>query len=283
MITRFAPSPTGFLHLGHVASALFAAKAGQEDGFILRIEDIDHERCKPHFIDGIYEDLAWLGFTWQNPVRIQSQHMDFYKDALDRLDRMGLLYPCYCTRKEIREESMAAGQAPHANDIGFVYPGRCRNVSAEERAQLAAKREPVWRLNMAKALEKVGRDLSWYDQGQGEIKAQPHLFGDVVLARRDIPTCYHLSVTLDDALQEVDLVTRGQDLFVSTHIHRLLQALLDLPVPLYHHHPLLTDEEGARLAKRDGAIAIRTLREAGEASESILSKINTTVSVWLDV
>lgn len=280
MITRFAPSPTGYLHLGHAASALFAAKAGG-GRFVLRIEDIDPERCKPAYLDGIYEDLAWLGFKWPEPVRVQSQYMDEYKAAFDKLDKMGLLYPCYCTRKEIRNEAMRAGQAPHADDIGFVYEGACKRLSDEQRLSKSAEREPVWRLDMAKALEIVGQDLTWQDKMVGEVKALPELFGDVVMARRDIPTCYHLSVTLDDALQGIDLVTRGQDLFVSTHVHRLLQALLDLPTPLYHHHPLLTDEDGERLAKRDGAIAIRTLREAGEASESVLQRIDGAVHGWL--
>lgn len=280
MITRFAPSPTGYLHLGHVASALFAARSAGEDECLLRIEDIDGERCKPHFTDGIYEDLAWLGFKWPTPVRIQSQHMDEYKDALSKLDKMGLLYPCYCTRKEIRQEAMAAGQAPHADDIGFVYSGTCKALSKEEREACALKREPVWRLDMAKAIAIAGDNLMWEDKTQGVIKAKPELFGDVVLARRDIPTTYHLSVTLDDALQCIQLVTRGQDLLVSTHVHRLLQALLDLPTPLYHHHPLLTDDAGGRLAKRDGAIAIRTLRENGETPEAIIQKINKTVETW---
>lgn len=283
MITRFAPSPTGQLHLGHAASALFASKLSSMDGgdFLLRIEDIDAERCKSAYTKGIYEDLLWLGFKWPEPVRIQSQHMDSYKDALNRLDAMGLLYPCYCTRKEIRAEAMAAGQAPHANDIGFTYEGLCKTLSVEERSQKDQSREPVLRLDMDKALAKVGKGLVWHDESAGDVVARPDLFGDVVLARRDIPTCYHLSVTLDDALQNVDLVTRGQDLFVSTHIHRLLQELLDLPTPLYNHHPLLTDKHGQRLAKRDGSISICALREAGETRESVLAEFNGAVEAWL--
>lgn len=273
IVTRFAPSPTGALHLGHAASALFAWQKAQKAGgtFLLRIEDIDPVRCKPDYTEGIYEDLKWLGLSWPEPVRIQSQHMDDYAAALETLRERGLLYPCFCTRKEVLAESEAAGAAPHQGPDGPVYPGTCRHLSRQQCDDLAATRSPVWRLDMAKAIQQVGI-LTWRDEGRGEIVARPEDFGDVVLARRDVPTSYHLSVTIDDALQGVTCVTRGEDLLRSTDIHRLLQALLGLQTPSYHHHPLLTDAQGKRLAKRDKSETICGLREAGATALEIKDK-----------
>lgn len=273
IVTRFAPSPTGGLHLGHAASALFAYEKAKAAGgqFLLRIEDIDPVRCKPAFIQGIYDDLAWLGLDWPKPVRLQSEHMDDYAKALQLLREKELLYPCFCTRKEVTEEAQASGHAPHGPD-GVLYAGTCRHLSNDQRAELAATRTPVWRLDMQKAIREVG-PLRWRDEGQGEIIAKPEDFGDVVLARKDVPTSYHLSVVVDDALQGVTLVTRGEDLFRTTDIHRLLQALLGLPAPTYHHHPLLKNAEGKRLAKRDLCATLRSLREAGMMPSQIYTMV----------
>jgi glutamyl-Q tRNA(Asp) synthetase len=265
IVTRFAPSPTGLLHLGHAHSALVSARLAEAAGgrFLLRLEDIDVGRCRPEFETAILEDLAWLGLSWPAPVWRQSVRMADYRVALDRLEAMGLLYPCFCTRKDIQAEIAASPSAPHGPD-GPLYPGTCRALDPVERAdRLTAGAPHALRLDMVAALGRLPGPLLWQDRAAGEQTARPALFGDVVLARKDIPTSYHLAVTVDDAAQGVTLVTRGQDLFAATHVHRLLQALLDLPVPAYHHHGLLTDEAGRRLAKRDNARALRTLREAG--------------------
>lgn len=269
IVTRFAPSPTGRLHLGHAHSALFArAQAGVNGRFLLRIEDIDPGRCRPEFIDGIVEDLAWLGLEWEQPVRRQSEHLDDFRAALARLEQMGLLYPCFCTRKDIADEVARAGHAPHGPD-GVLYPGLCRALSPSERAAcMASGAAFALRLDMAAACARVG-ELHWHDRGSGRQRAAPELFGDVVLARKETPTSYHLAVTVDDALQGITLVTRGQDLFAATHVHRLLQALLGLPVPEYHHHGLLTDESGKRFAKRDRSLTLQSLREAGHTPEAV--------------
>jgi len=273
IVTRFAPSPTGHLHIGHAASALFAFEAAQREGgrFLLRIEDIDPVRCQKSFVDGIYEDLHWLGLDWPTPVRCQSEHMGAYEAALNRLRERELLYPCYCTRREIVEEAAAAPSAPHDGpdgEGGVAYAGTCRNLSPAQREELAAQRPAVWRLDVAKALAQTGA-LRWHDRARGWIEAAPARFGDVVLARKDVATSYHLSVTVDDALQEVSLVTRGEDLLGVTDIHVLLQKLLGFEVPDYHHHPLLLDENGKRFAKRDKAMTLQSLREAGVSAAQI--------------
>lgn len=264
-VTRFAPSPTGLLHLGHAHAALFAAGAAGSGGrFILRIEDIDGTRCRPEFEAAILEDLAWLGLEWERPVRRQSEHMADYAAALDVLRAQDLLYPCFCTRREIRAEIERAGAAPHGPD-GALYPGTCRGLSTDERHARIEQGVPyAWRLDMARAVRETG-PLTWHDLGSGKVDARPEAFGDVVLARKETPTSYHLAVTVDDALQGITLVTRGEDLFEATHVHRLLQALLNLPVPEYRHHGLIADESGQRLAKRDKAATLRALREAGKA------------------
>ena len=267
--TRFAPSPTGHLHLGHAYSALFACAAAGADGkFILRIEDIDRARCRPEFTAAILEDLAWLGLAWDEPVRRQSEHMDDYAAALARLDAMGLIYPCFCTRADIAREIAAAETAPHGPD-GPAYPGICRRLPAAEAARRKEAGEPfALRLRADAAARQVG-PLVWHDGEAGAQRAQPELFGDVVLARKDTPTSYHLAVTVDDALQGITLVTRGRDLFAATHVHRLLQALLGLTTPDYRHHRLLYGEGGERLAKRDRAATLRSLREAGKSPEEV--------------
>lgn len=273
-VTRFAPSPTGRLHLGHAYAALFAAEAarGAQGRFLLRIEDIDATRCRPEWEAGIFEDLAWLGLAWEEPVRRQSRHMADYQDALTRLEAMGLLYPCFCTRKEIAAEHAAMGAAPHGPN-GPAYPGTCRSLSAAVRRDRRADGRPyALRLDMAMAMAAAG-PLTWFDRGRGAIAADPAPFGDVVLARKETPASYHLAVTVDDHLQGVTLITRGEDLFAATHVHRLLQALLGLDAPEYHHHGLIADEQGRRLAKRDNAPTLAALRAAGATPESVRDRL----------
>lgn len=269
-VTRFAPSPTGYLHLGHAYSALFAERAARAAGgrFLLRIEDIDAARCRPEFTDAIFDDLAWLGLTWEEPVRRQSRHMADYGAALAKLQDMGLVYPCFCTRADIAAEIAAAGAAPHGPD-GLLYPGTCRRLDPALRAERIARGDGrALRLDVAKALLRTG-PLTWRDRGRGTQEARPEIHGDAVLARKDVPTSYHLAVTVDDHLQGVALVTRGEDLFAATHVHRLLQALLALDVPDYQHHALLTDAEGRRFAKRDRSLTLRALREAGRSPAEV--------------
>jgi len=252
-VTRFAPSPTGRLHLGHAYSALMAHDfARQRDGsFLLRIEDIDPGRSRPEHVDGILEDMLWLGLEWDGELVYQSERPRIYAESLDRLKAEGLIYPCFCTRADIA----ASAAAPQGPD-GPIYPGTCRNLSATDLS-----RPHAWRLDMARAAALAG-PLTWMD-GETEVRATPLAFGDVVLARKDAPASYHLAVTVDDAAQGVTDIVRGRDLFASTHVHRLLQALLDLPTPVYHHHRLLTDTAGHRLAKRHNAPTLAALRAGG--------------------
>ena len=268
-VTRFAPSPTGWLHLGHAYAALFAHEKAAGGRFLIRLEDIDGTRARPEYEEAIFEDLAWLELTWEMPVRRQSDHFDDYRVALAKLEALGVLYPCFCTRKEIQEEIARAGNAPQGPD-GPLYPGICRNRSADERAERIAEGEAyALRLDVFKAAGLVLGELVWRDRGHGIFKARPDVFGDVVLARKDTPASYHLAVVVDDALQGITLVTRGEDLLEATHLHRLLQALLELPVPEWHHHRLVTDENGKRLAKRDDARSLRSLRAAGWTPERV--------------
>jgi glutamyl-Q tRNA(Asp) synthetase len=274
VVTRFAPSPTGLLHLGHVFAALVAETRAREAGgrFLLRIEDIDRTRCRIEFEEALREDLAWLGLDWGTPVRRQSEHMEDYQNALARLEAEGLVYPCFCTRREIAVEIAAAATAPHLAAVGPdgpVYPGTCRARTAPERQDRIAAGVPyALRLDTAEASRRAGR-LSWTDRARGAQVARPEIFGDVVLARKEIPASYHLAVAVDDALQGVTLVTRGEDLFAVTHIHRLLQALLGLPTPAYEHHRLVVGADGRRFAKRDKAPTIRALREAGRTPAEV--------------
>lgn len=270
VVTRFAPSPTGLLHLGHAYAALFAARAAREGRgrFLLRVEDIDATRCRPEFEQAIHDDLRWLGVTWDQPVRRQSEHMAEYAAALETLKASGLVYPCFCTRAAIKAEIARAGAAPHGSE-GPLYPGTCRRLDAAERARrIAAGMQYALRLDAERAAARTG-PLTWHDRARGTVTADRRTHGDVVLARKETPTSYHLSVTLDDHLQGVTLVTRGADLFDATHIHRLLQALLGLETPDYHHHDLLTGPGGERLAKRAGAPTLRSLREAGRTPAEV--------------
>ncbi|WP_066968028.1 tRNA glutamyl-Q(34) synthetase GluQRS [Rhizorhabdus dicambivorans] len=273
-ISRFAPSPTGRLHLGHGFSALCAHDLARSAGgrFLLRIEDIDPIRCRPEHVAGIIEDLAWLGIGWDEPPLFQSQRLPLYADALGRLKAAGLVYPCFCTRARIAAEIAASAAAPHGPD-GPLYPGICRDLPDEERAvRIAAGEAHAWRLDVAKAAALAG-PLSWHDARAGEVAATPHAHGDVVLARKDAPTSYHLAVTVDDAAQGVTDVVRGEDLFAATHVHRLLQALLALPVPRYHHHALLADEKGERLAKRAGSPTLASMRAEGADPVELVARL----------
>jgi glutamyl-Q tRNA(Asp) synthetase len=270
IVTRFAPSPTGFLHLGHARAALVAWRAAREAGgrFLLRIEDIDPGRCRPAFAEAILEDLAWLGLDWDGPVRVQSHHLAEYRAALDSLAARGLLYPCFCTRADIAREVAASASAPHGPD-GPLYPGTCRRLDPGLRqARLEAGEPHALRLDMAAALATLSAPLSFAEHGTRRT-CEPARFGDAVLARKDIPASYHLCVTHDDALQGVTLVTRGEDLLPATDLHRLLQAVMGWPEPAYAHHALLTDASGRRLAKRDRAATLRDLRAAGMSPDEV--------------
>ncbi|HUI17682.1 MAG TPA: tRNA glutamyl-Q(34) synthetase GluQRS [Alphaproteobacteria bacterium] len=273
IVTRFAPSPTGGLHLGHAYAALFAERAARAVGgrFLLRIEDIDRTRVRAAFEDAIFEDLAWLGLAWETPVRRQSEHMADYGAALARLEAMHLVYPCFCTRAEIAREIASAAAAPHGSAMR-LYPGTCRRLSPDERnARRAAGERYALRLDVAAAVARAGT-LCWYDRGRGKMRVEAERHGDVVLARKELGTSYHLAVTVDDALQGVTLVTRGEDLLAATDVHRLLQALLGLAVPDYHHHPLLFDQHGQRLAKRAGAATLAALRAAGVSAGEVRAR-----------
>ncbi|HZK92171.1 MAG TPA: tRNA glutamyl-Q(34) synthetase GluQRS [Stellaceae bacterium] len=275
IVTRFAPSPTGYLHLGHVRSAWEGWHAAREAGgrFLLRIEDIDRTRCRAEYDAAIVEDLAWLGLDW-DALRRQSEHFADYRAALKRLDGAGMLYPCFCTRKDIQAEIARAGGAPQGED-GPLYPGTCKRLSSTERtARIAAGADYALRLDVSASAAGMGM-LDWPEDGR-RVAAQPEALGDVVLARKEVPTSYHLAVTVDDALQGITLVTRGVDLFAATHIHRLLQALLELPTPTYRHHPLLTDAAGKRLAKRDRALTVRAMRQAGMSPAEILEQAQSS-------
>jgi glutamyl-Q tRNA(Asp) synthetase len=274
VITRFAPSPTGYLHLGHAFSAFNAWKRARSAGdqFLLRLEDIDPGRCRPHFATAILDDLTWLGLVWDGPVRTQSEHLADYQAALDALRERHLIYPCFCTRADIAREISASASAPHAPDGAPLYPGTCRRLWPAERATKIAVGKPfALRLDMAAVLQP---DLSYQEEGGGRIACHPEQFGDVVLARKDAPASYHLCVTHDDALQGVTLVTRGEDLQPATSLHRLLQTLMGWEAPAYAHHHLLTDPAGRRLAKRDKAMTLRSLRAEGVSARAIIQQVD---------
>ncbi|TAJ41752.1 MAG: tRNA glutamyl-Q(34) synthetase GluQRS [Reyranella sp.] len=270
VVTRFAPSPTGLLHLGSAYSALIAWTRAREAGgrFLVRIEDTDIRRCRREYETAILRDLKWLGLDWDGEVRRQSDHFSDYGHQLGRLSGRGLVYPCFCSRAEIEREIAASAAAPHGPD-GPLYPGTCRNLTpAERKRRIAAGREHCIRLDAARAAAAAG-PYDFVDEGRGRLEGQPLLMGDFVIARKDTPTSYHLSVTVDDHLQGVTLVTRGEDILPSTHIHVLLQRLLGYATPLYAHHGLITDATGRRLAKRDKDLTIRSLRESGLSPEEV--------------
>jgi glutamyl-Q tRNA(Asp) synthetase len=279
-VFRFAPSPNGYLHLGHALSALinFAMARAAGGRLLLRIEDIDQARCRPEYEEAIYEDLAWLGIAWETPVRRQSEHFDDYRAAFAKLDGQGLLYPSFESRAEIAALIVAREQHgvwPRDPDGAPLYPGLARGLDSRERARRIAEGRPYsQRLDTALATTRVG-PLSWLETGggpggeTGSVAAAPQQWGDVVLARKETPTSYHLSVVVDDASQGVTHVVRGQDLFRATSVHRMLQALLGLPAPRYHHHSLILDADDRKLSKSTGATALRVLRAQGATPADI--------------
>lgn len=277
IVTRFAPSPTGRLHLGHAMSACVAydlAHAQKAGRFLLRIEDIDVSRCRPEFEAGIIEDLKWLGLNWDDNILRQSERQDAYQSAFWKLRELELLYPCFCTRKEIQAEIEAMGGAPHGPE-GPLYPGICKSLGREERERrIEAGEAHAWRLDSEMAGRMAG-SLDFEDTRHGTIAVDPSLLGDVVITRKDIGVSYHLAVVVDDAFQGINLVSRGQDLLASTHVHRLLQQALKLPVPRYHHHALLLDDKGHRLAKRADSQSIAALRKAGRTPAELLATIRS--------
>lgn len=273
-VFRFAPSPNGQLHLGHALSALLNRDLAREAGgrFLVRIEDIDPGRSLPSFEAQILDDLGWLGLDWEKPVRRQSEHLAEHERALDELNRRGLVYPCFCSRGAVKA-ALPKGAAVDP-DGAPVYPGTCRDLSAGDRARHIRGGDPyVLRLNMQKALEEIGRPLTWTEIGPDgkakEVEANPAAWGDVVLARRDVRTSYHLAVVIDDAAQGVTHVVRGKDLYNATSVHRVLQTLLDLRAPVYRHHRLIFDNTGKKLSKSEGAESLRTLRSNGRAPADI--------------
>jgi glutamyl-Q tRNA(Asp) synthetase len=276
--SRFAPSPTGFLHRGHAYSALAAAKLAGDIGgrFVLRIEDIDAERCRPGYETAIYQDLAWLGLEWEQPARRQSEHLDDYAAALERLRERGLVYRCFKTRAEILND---IGRAPHGAAAAYVGGPP---PQAEEESKLESGAPFAWRLSLAQARQALGAawdELSFNEAGAGPNgetgvqAARPQIIGDVILARKGLGVAYHLAVTVDDALQGITDVARGEDLFEATHIQRLLQALLGLPTPTYHHHPLLLGPDGRRYAKRDKAETLQAIRAGGLSAEALRAEL----------
>ncbi|MGA8169295.1 MAG: tRNA glutamyl-Q(34) synthetase GluQRS [Methylocystis sp.] len=261
-VFRFAPSPNGFLHLGHAHSALLNHELARQCGgrFLLRIEDIDILRARPEFEAAIYEDLAWLGLDWERPVRRQSEHFDDYFHALGKLDALGLLYPCACARADIARAAPKNG--PRDPDGAPLYPGTCRDRARPPIREVLRAGGVALRLDMAKA-RALAPPLVWHEHGHGDIAARPEQWGDVVLARKDTPTSYHLAVVVDDALQGVTDVVRGKDLFHASSVHRLLQQLLDLSAPNYRHHDLLLDARGEKLSKSRESKTLRALRAEG--------------------
>lgn len=279
-VLRFAPSPNGHLHIGHAYSALFNAKVAREIGarLLLRIEDIDPQRSRPEFEKAIYEDLAWLGLEWEEPVRRQSEHMSDYALALDRLAEQGLVYPCFCTRAEIaaavERREAERGSWPRDPDGAPFYPGTCKRLSDQDKERrVASGRYAAMRLDMQAALARSQDKIGWSEFFEGaearDINAEPSLWGDVVIGRKDVPTSYHLAVVIDDAFQGVTDVARGMDLFNATSLHRLLQVLLDLPAPRYRHHRLIEDHEGRKLSKSEGAPTLRSLRADGVSPQDV--------------
>ena len=280
MITRFAPSPTGLLHLGHALAAQVAWDLAATAGgtFLVRIEEIDFTRCRPEYEAAIFEDLAWLGLVWEEPVLRQSEHFSLYASAVEGLRDRGLLYPCFCSRLDIARVVSCLRDWPRDPDGGPIYPGTCRHLSQEERARrLASGQHAALRLDMARAVSEVGMRLAWRELGEGEegrdVRAEPQLWGDAVLARKDIPTSYHISVVIDDARQGVTDVVRGKDLFDATSLHRLLQILLDLPAPRYRHHELLRDVTGQKLSKSTRARSLRALRAEGVTAQNVRRRL----------
>ena len=285
VVTRFAPTPSGPLHVGHLLAALQARRFADERGgrCLLRIEDIDITRSRSReWVELMHEDLRWLGLQFDGDIMVQSERFDVYAHALDKLRAMGLLYPCFCTRSEIKAQIAEMGRAPHSS-LGYLYPGTCRKLPEDViQARLARGDSHAWRIDMQRVQDLIGCP-EWMDLHRGLQRSVPTLYGDVVLARKEMPASYHLAVVIDDAAQGVTHVTRGEDLFEATHIHRALQAVLDLPVPLYAHHGLLKDNAGKRLAKRDGARSLASLRAAGLSPQDVMISLQRALGndgIW---
>jgi glutamyl-Q tRNA(Asp) synthetase len=280
-VFRFAPSSNGYLHLGHAYSAMLNFVMARAAGgrLLLRIEDIDIERCRFEFERAIYEDLGWLGVSWETPVRRQSEHFPEYESALAKLSAQGLIYPCFCSRRDIIDAAAGRTGWPRDPDGSPLYPGICKHLSREERQRRILAGEPAaLRIDMEAAIAKAGSHLDWREMGPDsqarDVAAQPSLWGDAMLSRKDIPASYHIAVVVDDALQGVTDVVRGEDLFMATGLHRLLQVLLDLPAPSYRHHALLRDASGRKLSKSSSAKPIRALREEGFSPAAVRDKLS---------
>jgi glutamyl-Q tRNA(Asp) synthetase len=276
-VFRFAPSPNGRLHLGHAASAQLNARLARQNGgrFLLRIEDIDVTRCRPEFEAAIFSDLAWLGLAWEQPVLRQSERFQCYGEALDALQSRDLLYPCFCSRRDVAQDSAFLGTDP---DGAPLYSGRCRRLGDQQRQERIQAGEPyALRLDMQAALSSIKRRLTWQEGAPKgwtcTIRAEPEFWGDVVLRRKEFPASYHIAVVVDDAFQGVTHVVRGQDLFAATAIHRLLQMLLDLPEPAYHHHELVRDPTGGKLSKSLGSRSLDDLRAEGLTAAEVLADV----------
>lgn len=284
VVTRFAPSPSGPLHVGHLLAALQARRLADAHGgnCLLRVEDIDTRAQHQEYLQLMYEDLAWLGLHFDGAVMVQTRRFGVYRSVLEQLRGMGLLYPCFCTRSDIKNQLAEMGRAPHAT-LGYIYPGTCRQLPPElVEEKLAAGVPHCWRLDMQRVQDLIGCP-TWHDMIRGTQRCVPVEYGDVVLARKDFPASYHLCVVVDDAAQGVTHVTRGADLFDATHIHRALQGVLGLPVPRYCHHALLRDNAGKRLAKRDGARSIASLRAAGFTAQQVIDSLETALlrgGIW---
>ncbi len=284
VVTRFAPSPSGPLHVGHLLAALQARRLADAHGgrCVLRIEDIDFRCRDPQWVAMLHEDLDWLGLAFDGEEMVQSRRFAAYAGALERLRAMGLLYPCFCTRGDIRAQVAEMGRAPHAT-LGYLYPGTCRQLPPDEVEERLARGDAhAWRLDMERVQDLIGCPL-WHDLRRGTQRCVPTAYGDIVLARKELPSSYHLAVVVDDAAQGVTHVTRGEDLFDATHIHRALQGVLGLPVPLYCHHGLLRDNEGKRLAKRDGARSLASLRAAGFTPQQVRESLQRALGnggIW---
>jgi len=286
--TRFAPSPTGHLHVGNAYSALLCAQWAETNNaeLLLRIEDIDFNRCHSEHAADLIEDLRWLGLKWQGDIRYQSRHLDDYGQALEKLKQQGLAYPCFCTRRDIQREIAISGLAPHLEDTPETYPGTCRSLNQSEREQKIADGLPcAWRLNVQAARARVG-DIGWREP-DGDYHPVSRFLNDAVIGRKDIGFSYHLAVVVDDAAQGITHIIRGDDLISSTGLHRLLQAVLDLPQPLYLHHGMLLEASGERLAKRNGAPSLRELRTSGVSADTLRRLLSGNVGsapmIWTGV
>lgn len=280
-VFRFAPSSNGYLHLGHAYSALLNFSIARATGgrLLLRIEDIDVDRCRFEYEQAIYEDLGWLGLTWETPVRRQSEHFPDYASALAKLSMQGLTYPCFCSRRDIMDAASRQANWPRDPDGSPLYPGICKHLSRDEQQRrIAAGEAAALRIDMDAALAKAGRHLYWREMGPDlaarDVAAEPSLWGDALLSRKDIPASYHIAVVVDDALQGVTDVVRGEDLFMATGLHRLLQVLLDIPAPSYRHHSLLRDASGRKLSKSARAKSIRALRNEGLSVAAVRDKLS---------